>query len=88
MKPLSFTSAWLLFYPSSGEIVMPSHWAGFAAAFLFHCCVLPSLASEVLNQHLVTIAELHPQWILIESHLMDKIINKIISYRLYLFVCF
>jgi len=54
MKPLSFTSTWLLFYLL---LVMPSHWAGFAAAFLFRCCDLPSLASMVLGRHLVTMTE-------------------------------
>jgi len=61
MKP---TSAWLLFYLLSEEIVMPSHWAGFTAAFLFCCCDLPSLAFALLDRHPVIMTELHPQWIL------------------------
>ena len=43
---------------------MPSHWAGFAATFLFGCCILPFLVSTVLGHHPVTMTELNPQWIL------------------------
>ena len=71
-------------YLPSGEIVMPSHWAGFAAAFLFRCCILPSLASAVLCRHPVTMTELHPNG----SCKGGASFNGLINNRLYLFVCF